>query len=76
MKSVFLGLFLVLAFSVVPTFAADNSVSGTWKVKGNVVGNEVEQVCEIKPVDKKSPERAKPMQPEKFKSPAKSKTKP
>ncbi|HYE73647.1 MAG TPA: hypothetical protein VEF04_09960 [Blastocatellia bacterium] len=38
-------LALVLAFSTLPVLGQNNSVSGTWKVSGDVMGYPIEQVC-------------------------------
>jgi len=39
------NLALVLAFSTLPALGQSNSLSGAWKVSGDVMGNPVEQVC-------------------------------
>ncbi|MGA9040600.1 MAG: hypothetical protein WB421_08710 [Terriglobales bacterium] len=41
-------LAIMLLFSVLPALAADNSVSGTWKVEGNVSGYAVDRLCTFK----------------------------
>ena len=46
-------LTLVLAFSALTVMAADNPVSGTWKVNGDIAGNAVDQVCTMKQDGKK-----------------------
>ena len=45
----------VLAFALLaaPVLAQGTSVSGTWKVTGDVVGNTVDEVCEFKQDGKK-----------------------
>jgi hypothetical protein len=37
-----------LLLFVLPALAADNSVSGTWKIEGSVAGYEVHRVCIFK----------------------------
>jgi hypothetical protein len=41
-------LAISLLLCALPAFAADNSVSGTWKVEGSVAGYEVHRVCTFK----------------------------
>ncbi len=61
-----LALALLLAVSTTPVLGQGDSVSGTWKVSGDVMGNPVESVCTFKQEGKalsgscKSPERDKP----------------
>ena len=41
-------LAIVLLLSALPAFAADTSLSGTWKVDGSVGGYDVHRVCTFK----------------------------
>jgi hypothetical protein len=41
-------LAISLLLSALPALAADNSVSGTWKIEGSVAGYEVHRVCTFK----------------------------
>jgi hypothetical protein len=53
MKSLFFTLFLFLTVAALPVLAAEGPVSGIWTVKGNVYGQDLNQVCTIKQDDKK-----------------------
>ena len=44
---------IVLLLSALPALAADASVSGTWKVEGNVSGYAVDRLCTFKQDGKK-----------------------
>ncbi len=41
-------LVITLLLSALPALAADNSVTGTWKVSGSVAGYAVERLCTFK----------------------------
>lgn len=46
-------LIIALLLSALPALAADNSLSGTWKVEGNVSGYAVNRICALKQDGKK-----------------------
>ncbi|MCB1024994.1 MAG: hypothetical protein KDB79_11415 [Acidobacteria bacterium] len=53
MRSMIFRSFLILTFTALTILAADNDLSGTWKVSGSVYGNAIEQACTIKQEESK-----------------------